>query len=331
MMERRDFLTAWLAASATLATVLTPLPAASQDKYPSRPIHLVVPFPPGGVTDVVGRLWADKAKAELGTIVIDNRGGAGGTIGAAEVARAAPDGYTLLLGNTSNIVINPVTMPNPPYDPLKAFAPIAIITEIPTSIVIHPSVPAKNLRELIAYAKANPGKLSYGSAGAGTATNLSGELFKDLGGNLDIVHIPYKGAGPGMADLISGHIPMFTPNITAQVLSLHEAGKVRILAINAPKRIKAAPNIPTAEEAGVPGMVVLVFNGLFAPAGTPKAVLDRIAQVNKKVMNDPDMQKVLNKAGAEGVTDSSPAEATKFVSVEIKRWTPVLKATAPKK
>jgi tripartite-type tricarboxylate transporter receptor subunit TctC len=307
------------------------MPVLAQDKYPDRPIRVVVPFPPGGVTDSIGRLWAEKIKPHLGTIVIDNRGGAGGTIGAADVVRSAPDGYSVLIGNTSNIVFNPIVMAKPPYDPVKDLMPIAIITEVPTSIVVNPALPVKNLKDLIAYAKANPGKLSYGSAGAGTTTNLSGELFKELGGDLKIVHVPYKGAGPGIRDLVGGQIPMFTPNVTASLLELHKAGKVRILSINAPQRITAAPDIPTSTEAGLPGMNVLVFNGLFVPAGTPKKIIDQIAAANQKAMSDSAFQQTLVKAGAEPVVDSDPKKAAQFVDDEIKRWGPILKAAGLKK
>jgi tripartite-type tricarboxylate transporter receptor subunit TctC len=204
-MNRRHL----LAGIAALAgTALAPLTARA---YPDRPIRLVVPFSPGGATDVAGRLWAEKMKPLLGTVVTENRGGGGGVTGAAEVARSQPDGHTFLFGNTSTQVLIPAIMNHPPYDPLKDFVGVYIICNSPTSIVVHESVPARNLLELIAYAKANPTKLSYGSAGVGTMTNLSGELFKQLIGVPDIVHIPYKGSAPGVADLASGHIPMMTP------------------------------------------------------------------------------------------------------------------------
>ncbi len=209
--------------------------------YPERTIRLVVPFSPGGATDVVGRLWAEKMKPLLGTVVTENRGGGGGVTGAAEVARAAPDGHTFLFGNTSTQVLIPAIMNNPPYDPLKDFAGVYVLCNAPASIVIHESVPARNLEELIAYAKAHPGKLSYGSAGAGTLTNLAGELFKQLIGASDIVHIPYKGSAPGIADLASGHIPMMTPNVGGPLLELHRIGKVRVLAVTSPRGSRPRP------------------------------------------------------------------------------------------
>src|SRR6266536_5162710 len=247
-MNRREVLAGGL--SALPAAMLAPRSLA----YPDRAIRLIVPFSPGGATDVVGRLWAEKMKPLIGTVVTENRGGGGGVTGAAEVARAQPDGHTFLFGKTSTQVLLPAIMPNPPYDPLKDFIGIYILCNAPTSIVVHASVPARNLAELIAYARANPGKLSYGSAGAGTVTNLAGELFKQLIGAPDIVHIPYKGAAPGVADLASGHIPMMTVNVTGQLLDLHRSGKIRILAVTSPARLKGAPEIPTAVEAGLPNM-----------------------------------------------------------------------------
>jgi tripartite-type tricarboxylate transporter receptor subunit TctC len=323
-MHRRDVLA--LIASSLSATALAPLPAFAQAKYPDRPIKLMVAFSAGGVNDVVGRHWAERMKELLGTVYVENQGGAAGTLATGEVARAQPDGYTIVLGSTSTMVLNPMTMAKVPYDPAKDFVPIAILAVSTTSVVVHASVPAKTLSELIAYAKANPGKLSYGSAGTGTMSNLSGELFKQLAGLNDLVHIPYKGAGPGMTDLVSGHIPVMTPNITGQVLELHRTGKIRILAMNAPERLKAAPDIPTAIEEGLPNMIGQLFLGLFAPAATPTAVIDRIAEATHKAMADPEFQKVLVASGLEALPDSNSEKAKRFIDEEIARWGPVVKA-----
>jgi tripartite-type tricarboxylate transporter receptor subunit TctC len=323
-MKRRDLLALGLASFS--AHALAPFSAFAQAAYPDRPIKLIVPFAPGGVVDVVGRLWAEKVKAHLGTVFVENQGGAGGMIGAQEVARAAPDGYTLLLGNTSTQVLIPVSMAKPPYNTLKDFAPISIIAISSISIAVNPSVPAKNLKELIDYGKANPGKLSYGSAGAGTLINLAGEMFKQLTGLDDIVHVPYKGAGPAIADAVSGHIPIVMPNVTGQVLELHRAGKIRILAVAAPARLKGAPDIPTAIEAGLPNMVAQLFTGVFAPAATPKPIVDKIAQATKTAMSDNEFQTKLINAGFEPATDTDPDKARKFISDELQRWPPVLQA-----
>jgi tripartite-type tricarboxylate transporter receptor subunit TctC len=324
-MNRRELIGNGLAALS--ASALTPLAASAQGRYPDRPIKLIVPFAPGGATDVVGRLWAEKMKSALGTVVIENRASGGGAPGTSEVARAQPDGYTLLFGNTSTQVLLPVLMPKPPYDPVKDFTPIYILCVAPTVIVVHESVPARSLREFIAYAKANPGKLSYGSAGTGTLTNLAGELFKQLIGAPDIVHIPYKGSAPGVADLAAGHIPMMTPNVGGPLLDFHRAGKVRILAVAHEARLKAAPDIPTATEAGLPGMIAANFNGLVAPAGLPKPIVDMLAEATRKVMADAEFQKILATSGFEPTASSGPDEARRLISNELARWTPIMKAT----
>ena len=319
-MDRRNFVQLGLG---SLAAAALPVPAFA---YPDRPIKLIVPFSPGGATDVVGRLWADRMKTQFGTIVVENKGGGGGIIGATEVARAQPDGHTFLFGNTSTQVLIPVIAAKPPYDPLKDFVGVYILCNSPASIVVHESVPARNLSELIAYAKANPGKLSYGSAGVGTLTNLAGELFKQLIGAPDIVHVPYKGAAPGVADLASGHIPMMTPNVGGPLLEFHRSGRVRILAVASTARMKAAPDIPTAIEAGLPGMVAGNLNGLFAPAGVPKAIVDQIADATRKVVADAEFQEILLKSGFEPILDSGPDAARAFIAEETARWVPVMKA-----
>jgi tripartite-type tricarboxylate transporter receptor subunit TctC len=321
-MNRRDVLAAGVASLSTAA--LAPLSALA---YPDRIIRLVVPFSAGGATDVVGRLWAEKMKPLLGTVITENRGGGGGVIGAAEVARSQPDGHTFLFGNTSTQVLIPSIVTHPPYDSLKDFVGVYIVCNSPTSIVVHESVPVRNLMELIAYAKANPGKLSYGSAGVGTLTNLAGELFKQLIGAPDIVHVPYKGSAPGVADLASGHIPMMTPNLGGPLLDFHRTGRVRILAVNATARSKGAPDIPTAIEAGLPGMVAGNLNGLFAPANVPKAIIDQIAEATRKIMADEEFQKVLIMSGFDPILDSGPEATRQFITEELARWTPIMKAT----
>ena len=326
-MKRRGALSFGIVSAIVLTSGLFPLPLLAQGKYPERPIRLIVPFAPGGQNDLIGRRWAQKVTPLVGQVVVENRGGASGVIGAVEVARAKPDGYTLLLGNTTTQVINPVAMSKPSYDAFRDFIPVAVITAVPTAIAVHPSLPATNLKQLVAFAKANPGKLSYGSAGAGSITNLTGELFKKLAGGLDIVHVPYKGAGPGLQDLVAGHIPMYTPILSAAPLSYHRAGRLRMLAVCSEARVKAAPDIPTAIEAGVPDMLVQNFNAVLAPAGTPKAIVDQLLQATIKVMTDEDFQKDVRSDGAEPVTDSNPDRAARFIKNEIARWTPIIKAS----
>jgi tripartite-type tricarboxylate transporter receptor subunit TctC len=328
-MNRRELLATGLACLPTAATTafMASQRAAAQGHYPDRPIRLIVPFAPGGATDVAGRLWADKIRPDLGTIIIENKASGGGALGASEVARARPDGYTFLFGNTSTQVLLPVLMSRPPYDPLRDFTSIYILCVSPTVIVVHESVPAHTLAELIAYAKANPGKLSYGSAGAGTLTNLAGELFKQLINAPDIVHIPYKGSAPGLTDLASGHISMMTPNIGGALLDFHRTGKVRILAVAAETRLRIAPDIPTAREAGLPGMVAANFNGLFAPAGLAGAITDQIAAATRKLMAEPAFDQLLVASGFEPVAESGPVEARRLVTEEVARWTPIMQAT----
>jgi tripartite-type tricarboxylate transporter receptor subunit TctC len=320
-MQRRDLL-----ALALTGCAMALRPARAQSQYPERPIRLVIPFAPGGVYDAVGRPWAERIKGPLGTVVVENIGGAGGSLGAAAVARAQPDGYTLLLGGGGALVITPIAANKPPFDPIRDFEPIALLVTTGLAIVVHPALPARNLSELIAYAKANPGKLSYGSAGTGSMNQLTGELFKSLSGAADVVHVPYKGAGPAITDLVSGQIPIATPNVTAQIIELHRSGRLRILAVTAPKRLSAAPDIPTAVEQGLPGMISQNFIGLFAPARTPRAIIDQVAQATRAVMGDDLFLRSLVASGFEPYPDSSPEKTRAFVDDEISRWGPIIKS-----
>jgi tripartite-type tricarboxylate transporter receptor subunit TctC len=319
-MNRRELLKLGVAAS---AASLGGAQAHAQD-YPNRPIRLVVPFSAGGVNDVVARLWADKVKDTLGTVVVDNKGGAAGTIGTSEVQRADADGYTVLLGSTSTMVLNPLTMSKITYDPSKDFIPVAVLCVSATSMVVHESTPAKTLKELIAYAKANPGKLSYGSAGAGSMTHLGAELFKQLT-DTDIVHVPYRGAGPGLKDLVAGQIPLMSANVTGPILEFHKTGKLRILAVNASERLRGAPDIPTATEEGVQGSVAELFLGLFVRAGTPQAAIDKLVAVCNQALGERSFQDALIKSGFEPAKPSTPDAARRYLSAELQRWAPVVK------
>src|SRR5499433_1940492 len=231
--------------------------AAEAQGYPARPIRLVIPFPPGGAYDLVGRPLADKLKPLLGTMVIENIGGGGASLGAAAVVRAAADGYTILLGGTQTHVNEALLKSRPLYDPVKHLDPIASVAAYFLGIAVHPAVPVQTLEGLIGYAKANPGKLSYGHAGVGTIQHLTGELFKSLTGTPEIVPLPYRGTGPVVADLIGGQIPLGIPGLTAQVLEFHRSGKLRILAVTSPTRLAAAADVPTAAEQGLPGMTAI--------------------------------------------------------------------------
>lgn len=319
-MDRRNLLKLGLLGSVTALAA----PRAFAQAFPTRPIKLVVPFSAGGVNDIVGRQWAERMKPVLGSVYVENVGGAGGTLGILEVKRAEPDGHALALGSTSTMVLNTMTMSNLAYDPNKDFVPISIFCVSTTSIAVHPSVPAKDVKELIAYVKANAGKVSYGSAGTGTMSHLSGELFKSKTGMKDVVHVPYKGAGPGIADLVSGHIPIMSPNVTGQLLNFHKTGKIRILAVNAKARLKAAPDIPTSIEQGVPDMVGQLFLGIFAPAATPKAAIDALSAANKKAVDNPDFEKVLTASGFETVPYFTADSARKYMAEEFTRWKPLV-------
>ena len=321
-MKKRHFLA--LSGSALLSG-LTPHTTFAQSKFPERPIRVIVPFAPAGDGDIIGRLWVKYAMAHSGAnFVVDNKAGAGGAIGAAEASRAKADGYTLLLGTSSTQIINPWASGTASYDAIKDFSLVGMVSINPTCIVVNPSVPANNLKELISLIKANPGKYAYGSAGPGTITNLTGELFKLQGGKLDVQHVPYKGGGPAMQDLVAGHVPMITPIMSSAVLAQHRAGRARILGVNSDARLKAAPDIPTSIEAGVPDMRVQVFNAVFAPAGVPRDVQEFLRATHNKVRNDPAFLQDLEKAGAEPF---SLPEPEKFIAEEVVRWTSVIKAT----
>jgi len=321
-MRRRDVLKLGLAATATTLNVPS---AFAQSAFPNRPIKLVVPFSAGGVNDIVGRHWAERMKPVLGSVYVENIGGAGGTLGVMEVQRADPDGHAVLLGSTSTMVLNTMNSTKAGYDPVKDFTPIAIFCVSATSVAVHPSVPATNVKEYVAYVKANAGKLSYGSAGTGTMSHLSGELFKQLTQTTDVVHVPYKGAGPGIADLVSGHIPIMSPNITGQLLEFRAAGKIRIIAVNTQARLKAAPDIPTAIEQGVPNMVGQLFLGIYAPAKTPKPAVDRLIDASRKALADPAFEKVLSDSGFEPVNYFGD-DALRYMAEENARWKPVIDA-----
>jgi tripartite-type tricarboxylate transporter receptor subunit TctC len=299
--------------------------APAQSKYPDRPIRLVVPFPPGGGYDAVGRPWAERIKPMLGTVVIENQGGGGSSLGAASVARARPDGYVILLGGSSTHITEAILKSRPLYDPLKDLEPISNLVVAPFAITIYPGVPARTLKEFIDYAKANPGKLSYGHAGVGSLNHLTGEMFKSLSGT-DIMQVPYRGSGPATSDTISGQVAMVTPAVTAPLLELHRTGKLRILAVTGPTRLIAAPDIPTAVEAGIPGMISQQSIGLFAPARTPKAIIEQIARASRTALADKSYQQLLVESGFEPDPDSTPDKFRRLMEEDIARWTPLVRA-----
>jgi tripartite-type tricarboxylate transporter receptor subunit TctC len=321
-LSRRRFL--------QLPVALAALPAASwiahAQPYPTRPIRLVIPFPPGGAFDAVGRPLADKLKPLLGVVVVENIGGGGGSIGAAAVARAKPDGYTLLLGGTLPHVNEALLKSSPQYDPVKDLAPIAAVAANVLCFAVFPSVPVQNLRELVDYVKGHPGKLSYGHAGLGSIQHLTGELFKSRAGTPDIVQVPYRGTGPVITDLIGGQILIAVPGVTRQVLELHRSGRLRILAVTSSKRLVAAPDLPTTAESGFPELIVRGSIGALAPAGTPPEIIDRIAKATRTAVADPTWQEMLIDAGIEPIVDSNPEHFRRSLAADVTLWSPVVAA-----
>ena len=307
--------------------LLAALPLAAQE-YPNRPITLVVPFPPGGSTTIVARVISDKLAEVLGQqVVVDNRGGAGGTIGTRAVAKAEPDGYTILLGYTGTLAIGPSLYSNVGYDPRKDFAPIGRIGTAPNTLVVHPSFPAKSVAELVAYAKANPGKVNYGSAGVGTVSHVCGEYFANAAG-IKLVHVPYKGTGPALSDLIGGHIPMAFAPIPATHANA-QAGKLRMLAVTSATRSTLVPDVPTIAEQGLPGFEAVLRYGLVAPAGTPKPIIEKLHAALNKVLAMDEIRKRLAVEGAEPIPGSI-ADYAADIDREETQWAKVVKASGAK-
>ncbi len=321
-LPRRRFL--YVAAGAAALPALPRI--ARAQAYPTRPVRLVIPFPPGGAYDAVGRPWADKMKSLLGTVVVENIGGASGSLGAAAVARAQPDGYTILLGGTLTHINEALLKSRPLYDPVKDLEPIASVAANVLGMVVHPAVPVQTVKEFIAYAKANPGKLSYGHAGVGSIQHLAGELFKSVAGTPEIVQVPYRGTGPLVTDLVGGQVPLGFPGVTGQLLEFHRSGKLRILAVTSPTRLIAAPELPTTAELGLPGMTVVGSLGLLAPAGTSKAIIDKIAQATRTAVAEPAFKQMLIDTGIEPTLDSNPEKFRPSLAADVALWTPVVKA-----
>jgi tripartite-type tricarboxylate transporter receptor subunit TctC len=321
-LGRRAFLR--LAGSAAALPVILPRGARALD-YPTRPIKLVLPFPPGGVFDIVGRPWAAKVKGALGTVIVENLARAGGSTAAAAVAHARPDGYTILLGASSIHLSEMVLREHPLLDPMKDLTTISMLAMTAFAVNVNPSLPVKNLMDLVQFAKTNPGKLSYGSPGAGTLAHLSGELLKSLTGIKDFPHVPYRGAGPALSDLVGGQIPVLISAMTSQVLEFHHAGKLRLLATTNPTRFAAAPEIPTAVEAGISGLIAQQALGLFAPKGTPQHALERIASANRIALADNVYRQSLVDAVVEPLPDWTADRFNRFMKEDVARWAPLVR------
>jgi len=320
-LNRRSFLTTVGAAASAAAL---PHSVLAQQQYPTRPISLVVPFPPGGSVDVAARAFADAFSKALGAkVILDNRPGAGGLTGADVVARAKPDGYTLLWASTSTLGIAPAIMKNPPYDPTKSFQPISRLVTGPLVILVNASLPAKNLQELIALAKAKPGTLNYGSPGAGSIVHLGLEYFKDRAG-IDIVHVPYPGNGPALTDLSAGVIQILLSNVGG-ALSLIKGGKVKALAITTPERTPLMPDIPTVAEAGVTDYQVREWSGLVGPAGLSQDIVARLSSAFRQAQSDHAMQDTLRSIGFLSMVES-PEEFSKAIKDTNEQWRAIAKA-----
>jgi tripartite-type tricarboxylate transporter receptor subunit TctC len=292
-------------------------------QYPNKPLRLIVPFAPGGSTDIFARLIAERAQAPLGQpVVVDNRAGAAGNIGAEAVVRSAPDGYTLLMATTGVMAINNALYKNMTYDAAKDLAPVVYVASITNVLIVPPDLPAKNVAELIAMAKKEPGKLTFASSGAGASTHMSAELFKSMTGT-DILHVPYKGSGPALPDLMSGRVSMMFENAPGAVPHI-KAGKVRALAQTGLKRSPAMPDVPTLAESGVPGYESLSWSGIAVPAGTPRAVIERLNKDLNAVLAMPEMRQKLGEQGAESI--GGPPEAfAAHIRAEREKWSRVIR------
>ncbi|MGH8617287.1 MAG: Bug family tripartite tricarboxylate transporter substrate binding protein [Burkholderiales bacterium] len=307
-----------------LACAVTSQWAAAQ-AYPNRPIRMIIPFPAGSSSnDILGRQLAQRLSESMGQqVVVDNRAGASGHIGGEMVARAAPDGYTILLGVNGALAIGPSVYDKLAYDPVRDLAPIARFVLVPYALYVHPALPAKNLRELIALAKARPGQLNFASSGSGGTPHLCGELLKSTAG-IDLVHVPYKGGAPAVVDLVAGQVQMYCAGVTA-VLPLVKAGKLRALSTATPSRAALLPDVQSAAESGLPGFDVASWIAFFAPAKTPEPIIRRLYDEIAKITNDPEMQKSIVAQGAEPAL-MDPAQLSAYLKAEIAKWAKVVKA-----
>lgn len=316
-MKRSTF----LIALASLASA----PAWADPSYPNKPIRIIVPFTPGGSPDVLARTIGQKISESTGApVVIENVAGAGGTVGADRASKAAPDGYTLLMGHVGTLAVAPAVYPNLPYDPIKSFVPVAWVAKVPNVLAVHPSMPVNNVTELVKYLKANPGKVNYGSGGNGSAAHLAMEYFK-LSTQTFVVHVPYRGTAPLVTDAIAGQIQMVFTGAPALV-PMVKAGKLRAIAVSSPKRLDLLPDVPTLAESGVKGLEGFEADqwyGLVAPAGTPAAVVQKLNQVVNANLTAPEMVARLKTEGATA-TPASPEAFGQLIQREIKRWRPVV-------
>jgi tripartite-type tricarboxylate transporter receptor subunit TctC len=297
--------------------------ALAQAAYPSRNIKMIVPYPAGGTTDFLGRLVAEELKTGLGaTVIVENKPGAATTLGADQVAKAEPDGYTLLMATSTTLAINKTLYKKLPYDPVKDFAPIALVAAVPFALIANPQVPAKTLADFIAYAKSNPG-LAYGSAGNGSPQHLGAEMLKTAAG-IDIRHVPYRGSVPAMLDVIAGHIPFMVVDLQPALQQIRE-GKLTVLGVTTTKRIAAAPDIPTLAEGGLAGYELVAWQGVVAPAGTPRLVVDSLAAQIATLLADSATRDKLTRIAIEPLTGSTADSFAAYIKTEVDRWAVVVR------
>ena len=314
-------------AATLLMTAVADTSVQARDDYPTRPVQMIIPFSAGGPTDIVGRVMGAKMSELLGKqFVVENRTGAGGNIGAEAVAKASPDGYTILMATVSTNAINPGLYRNIPYDAVRDFAPLGRVGVTPTLLLVHPSMPATDVKTLVALIKANPGKYNYGSSGLGSILHLCGEEFKSLAGGLDITHVPYKGSAPMDTDLMGGQITMAF-DATPTALPLAKSGKLRALGAGMAKRLAAMPDLPTLQEQGLPGFECYTWNALLAPARTPKPIVDKLNAAINKALADSAVSTALEKAGIDPTPGSTPETTAEFVKTELAKWSPIIKAS----
>jgi tripartite-type tricarboxylate transporter receptor subunit TctC len=315
-----------LAVWAVLALALCPVLSLAQSSYPNRTVKIIVPFAPGGASDFVGRIMQPRLSELLGQqIVIENRGGAAGTIGMEVAARSAPDGYTLVLGNVGSTAINPGVFTNLPINNLRDFIPVTQVVDVPGVLIVHPSVAANSVKELVAYVKANPGKLNYASPGSGSQNRLEMEILRRAEGGMDMVHVPYKGgAGPAVTGLVAGETQMMFSTVSS-ALGHIKGGRLKALAITSAKRLEQLPEVPTMKESGYPDGASGSWQGVLVPTGTPREVVERLYAVLVQTMKTPDVMERLAKGGAEAVTSASPKAFAEFVATETQRWGKVAK------
>jgi tripartite-type tricarboxylate transporter receptor subunit TctC len=304
------------------------VPLTHAQDYPNRPIMLVVPYAAGGGNDAMARIVADKMSKTLGQqIVIENRGGAGGTIATRAVARSVPDGYTLVLGGTGTLAINPTLYANAGYDPRKDFAPIGLIATSALVVLVHPSIAAKSISELVALAKREPGKLNYASAGPGSGIHLAAELFASMAG-IKLTHIPYRGSAPALNDLVGGHVNIYFSSLPPAV-GIAGEGKVRALAVTGPQRSHVFPDLPTVAEAGLPGYEAVLHYGIVAPAGTPRPIVDKLNAALREALASEETKAVLIGTGADPLA-STPEQYAADIDHEEMRWSRIVKAAGVK-